>query len=200
MIRGTFDDKSGVVQVMAWCRLATNHYLSQCWRRLMLPRIVTGPQWVKQYIGQWDKLRSFVGVFHWGLIKMTVILQTTFSNASTGSGNRHQAIHYKDVIMRAMASQITGVSIVCSIVCSGADQRKHQSPTSLAFVRGIHRQPVDPPHKGPVKRKCFHLMTSSWSHEAMIIHFIDACLLSGLSELNIEIWYHFSGRTLKRID
>ena len=57
--------------------------------------------------------------------------------------------------MRAMASQITGVSIVCSAVCSTADQRKHQRSASLAFVRGIHRWPVDSPHKGPVTRKMF---------------------------------------------
>ena len=43
--------------------------------------------------------------------------------------------HYIDIIMRVMASKITNVSIVCSIVCSGADQRKHQSSASLAFVR-----------------------------------------------------------------
>ena len=41
--------------------------------------------------------------------------------------------------MGTMASQITGVSIVYSIVCSDADQRKHQSSATLAFVRGIHR-------------------------------------------------------------
>ena len=41
--------------------------------------------------------------------------------------------------MSAMASQITGVSIVCSTACSGAEQRKHQISTSLAFVKGIHR-------------------------------------------------------------
>ena len=58
-------------------------------------------------------------------------------------------------IMGAMASQITGVSIVCSAVCSGADGRKHQSFASLAFVRLIHRWPVDSPHKGPVTRKMF---------------------------------------------
>ena len=57
--------------------------------------------------------------------------------------------------MSAMASLITGVSIVCSTVCSGADQRKHQSSASLAFLRGNHRSPVDSPHKGPVTRKMF---------------------------------------------
>ena len=54
-----------------------------------------------------------------------------------------------------MPSKITGVSIVCSSVCSGADQRKHQSSASLAFVRGIHRCPMDSPHKGPVMQKIF---------------------------------------------
>ena len=50
-----------------------------------------------------------------------------------------------DVIMSAIASQITSVSIVYSTVCSDADQRKHQSFASLAFVWGIHRWLVDSP-------------------------------------------------------
>ena len=48
----------------------------------------------------------------------------------------HPACNYNDVIMSAMTSQITGVSIICSCVGSGADQRKHQSSASLAFVPG----------------------------------------------------------------
>ena len=67
------------------------------------------------------------------------------------------------VMMSAMTSQITGVLIVCSVVYSGADQRKHQSSASLAFVRGVHRWPVDSPHKWPVTLKCFHLMSSWWT-------------------------------------
>ena len=63
--------------------------------------------------------------------------------------------HYNDVIMSAMASQITGVSTVYSTICSGADQRKYRSSTSLAFVMGIHRWSVNSPHKGPVTRKMF---------------------------------------------
>ena len=54
-----------------------------------------------------------------------------------------------------MASQITSFPIVYSTVYSGADQRKHQSSESLAFVRGIHRSPVNSPHRGPVTRKRF---------------------------------------------
>ena len=43
--------------------------------------------------------------------------------------------------MGAMSSQITSLTIVYSTVDSDADQRKHQSSASLAFVRGIHRGP-----------------------------------------------------------
>ena len=63
--------------------------------------------------------------------------------------------NYSDVIMSAMASQITSVSIVCSGVCSGADQREHQSSAWLAFVKGIHRWSMKSLHKGPVTRKMF---------------------------------------------
>ena len=55
--------------------------------------------------------------------------------------NTNPEIHYNDVIMSAMTSQITSLTIVCSVVYSGADQRKHQSSASLAFVSGIHRWP-----------------------------------------------------------
>ena len=57
--------------------------------------------------------------------------------------------------MAAMASQITSLTFVDSTVYSSADQRKHQRSASLAFVRGIHRGPVNSPHKGPVTRKVF---------------------------------------------
>ena len=57
--------------------------------------------------------------------------------------------------MGAIASQTTSLMIVYSIVYSDADQRKHQSSASLAFVRFIHRGPVVSPHKWPVTRKMF---------------------------------------------
>ena len=55
--------------------------------------------------------------------------------------------------MRVMASQITSLTIVFSTVYSSANRRKHRSSVSLAFVRRIHRWPVNSPHKGPVTRK-----------------------------------------------
>ena len=63
--------------------------------------------------------------------------------------------HYNDIIMNVMASQITSLAIVYSSVYPGADQRKHQSSASLAFVPGIHRWPVNSPHKGPVTLNMF---------------------------------------------
>ena len=70
---------------------------------------------------------------------------------SLGNGGGNDS----DVIMNVMVSQITRLTIVYSIVYSGAGQRKHQSSASLAFVRGIRRWPASSPHKGPVTRKMF---------------------------------------------
>ena len=50
--------------------------------------------------------------------------------------------------MGAMASQNTILKIAYSTVYSGADQRKHQSAASLAFVRGIHQWPMNSRTKG----------------------------------------------------
>ena len=57
--------------------------------------------------------------------------------------------------MRTMAHQITSLTIIYSTVYLGANQRKYQSSASLAFMGGIHRWPVNSPHKRPVTRKMF---------------------------------------------
>ena len=81
------------------------------------------------------------------------IKQTThFIRSTSMSSSRY---HYGDVIMGAIPSQITSLTIVYSTVYSHADQRKHQSSASLAFVWEIHRGPVNFPHKWPVTRKMF---------------------------------------------
>ena len=85
-------------------------------------------------------------------------------NIETGMGLQaractlnHKPTHYCVVIMNAMASQITGVSIVYSTVCADADPKNIKPPRYWPFVRGIHRWPVDSPHKGPVTWKLFPL-------------------------------------------
>ena len=69
--------------------------------------------------------------------------------------------HYIDAIMTTMVSQITSLTVVYSTVYSDADQRKHQSSASLAFVWGIHRDRWILRTKGQLRGKCFYLMTSS---------------------------------------
>ena len=64
-------------------------------------------------------------------------------------------LHHCDIIMGTIAFQITSLTIVYSTVYSDADQRKHQSSASLPFVWGIHRSPVNSPHKWPVTWKIF---------------------------------------------
>ena len=86
--------------------------------------------------------------------------------------------HYNGVIMTTIASQITSLTIVYSTVYSDADQSKHQSSASLAFVWGIHRGPVNSPHKWPVTRKMFpfdDVIMANWkvvdfSYKDMAIH------------------------------
>ena len=55
-----------------------------------------------------------------------------------------------DVIIGAMASEITNLTVVCSTAYSDTDKRTQLSFTSLTFLRGIHRGPLNSPHKGPV--------------------------------------------------
>ena len=107
----------------------------------------------------------FCYVFYFG--KVHVNSSILFGIISLIMGN-----HYYDVIMRAMASQITSLTIVYSAVYPDPDQRKHESSASLAFVRGIHRGPVNSPHKWPVTRKIFP--------------FDDVIMLSGID----AIWGH----------
>ena len=64
--------------------------------------------------------------------------------------------------MTTMASQLTSLTVVYSTVYPDADQRKHQSSVSLAFVWGIHRDRWIPRTKGQLRGKGFHLMASSW--------------------------------------
>ena len=83
--------------------------------------------------------------------------------------------HYSDIFMSMISSQITNLTIVYSTVYSDADQRKHQSSPSLAFVWGIHRGPVNSPHKWPVTRKMFPfddviMLQKSWSRYAVVIY------------------------------
>ena len=79
--------------------------------------------------------------------------------------------------MSAMASKITGISIVYSAVCSSTEQRKHQSSASLAFVRGIHRLPVVSPH---IKASNTEDASIRWRHHGLHERRHDMEMLSPL--------------------
>ena len=85
--------------------------------------------------------------------------------------------------MGATTSQITSLTIVYySTVLAGADQRKYQSSASLAFVRGIHRWPVNSQHKWPVTRKMIpsdDVIMKQWSD--MVVTQTDLLLFQGLN-------------------
>ena len=84
------DDKSTLVQVMAWCRQATSHYLSQCWPRSMSPNGVTRLQWVNGHI--WlsgitvNRTNEFSGVTH-------VIPFHSYGKHSTGPSTYGPWVH-----------------------------------------------------------------------------------------------------------
>ena len=81
------DDQPTLVQVMAWCRQATSHYLSQCWPRSMSPNGVTRPQWVNYVAitssskGPFPYVARSESLLHWGLYQVDGILTTTFWTA-----------------------------------------------------------------------------------------------------------------------
>ena len=106
--------------------------------------------------------------------------------------------HYSDIIISMLASQITSILLVQSTVFSGADQRKHQSSASLAFVRVIHWLPVNSLHKGPVTQKMFHMMSScAVLHEAVGIYLMP-CLFSFSTGHTVPIWRSRSLRSENR--
>ena len=93
---------------------------------------------------------------------------------------------YNDVIMSAMATQITSMTIVCSAVCSDSHQRKHQRSASLAFVWGIHWWPVNSPHTGPVTRKIPF-------HEVIMYSMVNTAPLSiDTKSLEIPLWWYWA--------
>ena len=104
------------------------------------------------------------------------VLHSTHSKVS-----RFITVHYIDVKMTTMASQITSLTVVYSTVYSDADQRKHQSSASLAFVWGIHRDRWIPRTKGQLRGKCFHLMTSSCDARDVFVAAIMQMLVNNIS-------------------
>ena len=110
--------------------------------------------------GRWEGNLT-VAPLTWILEYETISVNMGACSLTQCKGSISSFTHYDDVIMTTMASQITSLAVVYSSVYSDADQRKHQSSASLAFVWGIHRDRWIPRTKDQLRGKCFHLMTSS---------------------------------------
>ena len=153
------------------------------WHSAYCMRIATSHNvWMGYPLSKFNRPRGFANMIrtisnHWTCV-WWCSFTTLSSSVSTYNWNSCLK-HYSDVIMSAMASQIIGVSIAYSTVCSGTDQRKHQSPVSLAFVRGISHWPVNSLHKEPVTRKIFP--------------FDDVIIRSGVSKPALDyLFYHIT--------
>ena len=117
--------------------------------------------------GQWRGKCFHLMTSSWWNIDAVCVSDRNYGiNWRTGYRGFSQ-IHYNEVIMTTMASQITSLTVVYSTVYSDADPRKHRSSASLAFVWGTHRDRWIPRTKGQLRGKCFHLMKSSCLKENM---------------------------------
>ena len=94
------DDKSTLVQVMAWCHQATSHYLNQCWLRSPMPYGITRPQWVKSVISEHTcyELSLWALLTHWGRVTLICVSDLTIIGSDNGlSPGRRQAIIWTNV-------------------------------------------------------------------------------------------------------
>ena len=135
----------------------------------------------------------------WGVLYNWIYLAIVKST----SGASFTSMHYCNVIMGTIVSQITSLTIVYSTVYSDADQRKHQSSASLAFVRGIHRGPVNSPHKWPVTRKMFPFddvirfylrLEDEWGIVSRVFIFNSRCGWGGNYKNNTKYDPYIKGR------
>ena len=105
-------------------------------------------------------------------------------------------MHYNDVVMGSMASQITSLTIVYSAVYSGADQRKHQSSASLAFVslvNSLHKRASNTCTKGPVTRKMFPFddVIMSYLYISVPFHVLTSVPCERPQHLGLDDWMMF---------
>ena len=146
------DTWSTLPQQMACFLMVVSRYLNRRW--FIIDAVCQSHEWI-QCINHLNVFQNHLFTAYADLARAAE-LNNGVKVMNTGGA------HYNDVIISAMVSQITSLVIVYSTVYSGTDQRKHQSSAPLAIMRGIHRWPLNSPHKGPITQKCFHLMTSSW--------------------------------------
>ena len=87
------------------------------------------PQWVNQWMHSEPRQRTppsnimFLFVCDYFVIYVSRVSQLSLWSGHYRNSPREKC-HYGNIIMSTMASQITGVSMVCSTFCSGEDHKK----------------------------------------------------------------------------
>ena len=174
-----------MVQIVA-CRWPGDRPLSELLMVGLLTHIcVTRPQWFK-----WNN-DDFCQCHPWTKTSENSIKIWKLS-FTKGVGNVvcKMRVHYNDVIMGMIASQITSLTIVYSTVYPDADQRKHQSSASLDFVRGIHRW-IPRTHKWPVTRKMFPFDDVIMSSHS-VVNILTGICIDNASRANTILKFDFS--------
>ena len=117
-----------------WCPI-------KCFGSYVIYQQLNRSPWPRQFEKKWNGMN----ITMYKVSRNQLLLVTAIYMAEVMSVDFEDWVwHYNDVIISAMASQIINLTIIYSTVYSGADQRKHQSSASLAFVRGIQRWPMKP--------------------------------------------------------
>ena len=91
------DDKSRLVQVMAWCCQATSHYLGQCWLSSLSSYGVTRPQWVNPQLHLLKTECYNLMIFHAG--NATSLLRLVYQILSSFCSSDCHKIYWPQTVL-----------------------------------------------------------------------------------------------------
>ena len=154
-------------------------------RTFLLTWINFNPGWISNHYNAWDEI-----TYPFSNVNGATTLYRAFAYLIHAGPRPHFGFHhydmfwthYNDVIMGATASQIIGLTIVFSTVYLETDRRKHQSSASLAFVRGIHRGPVNSSHTWMASNA--ENVSIWWRHHEKVLN--DFC---GTLLCSLRLWW-----------
>ena len=160
--KGPINNIPALVQILAWRRPGDKPLSEPIMVKILTHICVTQPQWVKTWLSRSKYLHKRDPIVHltgqamgcllWIQHHIYLSLQWHHNECNVISSHQpHDCL--LNYLFSHRSKKTTKLCITGLCVCSCTDQRKHQSYASLAFVRGIHRWPVNSPYKGPVTRK-----------------------------------------------
>ena len=135
------DDKSTLVQVMAWCCQTRSHYLSQCWPRSLSPHGNTRPLcvnslWASDAIKRHKSGSRLAILMAWSLMAWTNV---------NLSSMRSSDMHLNAILQNMMTSANGSIFRVTG-----------------PFLRGIHRSPMNSPHRGQWRGASMFSLICDW--------------------------------------